>query len=96
MESKIIDDRAAGYFNAFEQIRKRVVDDKLATILLQEIAKDMRMDRMEKNGNGNGKDKPASDKQINYLKRLGVKVDKPLTRRGASLLIDEQNGVKPE
>ncbi len=89
-----IDERANKYLQAFEQIRKRVADDKLATVLLQEIAKDMRMDRMEKNGNG--KDKPATEKQIAYLKSLGVEAKPGLSKREASLLIDQHNGVRSE
>jgi hypothetical protein len=96
MEIKTIEERTSAYLNVFEAIHKRVGDERLAAMLLQEIAKDLRMDRMEKNGNGNGKDKPATEKQIAYLKSLGVEAKPGLTKREASLRIDQHNGVKSE
>ena len=40
------------------------------------------------NGNGNG-DEPATEKQIGFLKDLGVKVPAGVSKRRASELIDE-------
>jgi hypothetical protein len=92
MENKI-EERTAAYLSLFEQLRRKVSDERLAGILLQEIAKDLRMDRIEAK-NGNGSENPATEKQIAYLKSLGVQARLGLTKREASLLIDQHNGVK--
>jgi hypothetical protein len=79
-----------------------VADERLATILLQEIAKDLRMDRIDESRNGNAKgngqvnarEVPATEKQIAYLKSLGVKLRGGLSKKEASRLIDEHNGIR--
>ena len=96
METRTIEERATAYFKVFEQLRQRVADDRLAGVILQEIAKDLRMDRIEQGRNSNGKDAPATTKQIAYLKSLGVKAQAGISKREASQLIDQHNGIKSE
>ena len=78
------------YMEAFEQIREKVGDDHIAAVLLQEIAKDNRMEQMRTERNGQPTSNlPATDKQLAYLHRLGVEVPNQLTKQEASELIDQ-------
>ena len=95
MENRI-EERASAYLSLFEQLRHKVSDERLAGILLQEIAKDLRMDRIEQSRNGNGTEAPATAKQIAYLKSLGVQARPGLSKSEASQLIDHHNGIRNE
>ena len=75
------------YINLYEEIKSKVQDEQLAATILKEIAKDKRM--MEIAAKNNGNNNKATDKQIGYLKRLGVKIEPGLTKQRASELIDE-------
>jgi hypothetical protein len=89
MDNIQIQDKAGYYLNLFEQIRKRVMDVPLSMVILQEIGKDIRQERIgtREYSNGNG-DSPATDKQIGYMRKLGIPVPENLTKREASRLID--------
>jgi hypothetical protein len=102
MNDTQIQDKAAQYQGIFEQIRRKVSDLPLALVILQEIGKDIRQERIgareHANGNGNGGsngngDSPASEKQLAYLEKLGVPIPAKLTKREASKLIDEAVGT---
>ena len=96
------------YVIQFEAIKHRVDDDQVAAVILEQIAKDARTERIAatRNGNGanggrssgngadtngteNGNGAAATQKQRGYLKDLGVKVPKGLTKHEASKLIEE-------
>jgi hypothetical protein len=76
-----------GYMRLFDEIKTATGDDDTARVMLGEIAKDIRMAQRRQDGSPNGDD-PASERQIAYLKMLGVPVPEGLTRRQASGLID--------
>jgi hypothetical protein len=75
------------YLAILQEIRKKTGDDKLAQMILAEIAKDRRMEEMrEERELRNGE--PATSKQLEYLKKLGVQTTPGLTKKQASTLID--------
>jgi len=81
------------YVNEYEKIlkeldRRGMARMELAIVFLQEVAKDKRMEEMKKDRERND-DKPATKKQITYLKNLGVEVPEKLTKKEASRLIDD-------
>ena len=91
-----------GYIEQFDAIKGRVGDEQVAAVILEQIAKDRRTERIAETRNGNrpnGKtnshraesngSEPASQKQREYLKDLGVTVPKVLTKYEASKLIDK-------
>ena len=85
-----------GYIETFEAARKRVGDEHVASVIVQEIAKDARsmQIRAERQGNreiptSNGGGDQATVKQIALLKVLGVKLPDYLSKRQASAMIDE-------
>lgn len=88
------------YLNEYTAIRDAVGDDRVASVILQEIAKDRRTEtihaerqarrgRQGSNGaNGaNAGSEPASPKQVDFLTALGMAVPAGLTRQAASELI---------
>ena len=79
--------RVEKYLSLFEEIRRRVSDDRIAQAILSEVAKDRRMEEMrEERELRNGE--PATTRQLQYLKNLGVEVTPGLTKKQASILID--------
>ena len=77
--------------NLYKQIRAATESEQAAIAVLQELGKMQRALLYQQAGrpisrNGN---EPASDSQLSYLKRLGVKVEGALDRRTASRMIDE-------
>ena len=86
---------ANGYVELFEEVKARVGSDEVALAIVEQVGKDNRVERMQsgngsRNANGvrNG-DQSAPEKQIGYLKKLGVEVSAGLTKKQASELIDE-------
>ncbi len=83
------------YVNLYGEIRKRVQDSAVCAAIIQQVGKDARMEQMhmwrlngKTNGVNNG-DEPATEKQIAFLKRMGITPPHGLTKQAASLLIDE-------
>ena len=81
------------YLGLLKEIKGQVSDEQTAVRILGEVAKDERMQqiRHERESANAG---PATQKQIDYLKSLGVKVKSGLTKSDASAMIDEalENG----
>ena len=77
-----------GYLQTLENIRRRVGDDHLAIAVLQEVAKDSRMEQIRAERAGNNSE-PATEGQIQFLKKLGVSIPGHLSKQEASALIDE-------
>ncbi|MCL4216535.1 MAG: DUF3072 domain-containing protein [Candidatus Hydrogenedentes bacterium] len=98
METKTLHERVKEYLELFQAIRQRTGDDRAAVAILQEVNKDIRMEQIrEERANGfdvghgwNGGDEPATDRQLSYLKNLGVQVNGNLTKKKASAMIDEE------
>ena len=79
------------YLEIFEQMRNKVGDDQIAVALVEQVGKDCRVEKMHGPGQStqvNG-DQAATAKQIAFLRRLQVEVPSELTKRQASVLIDE-------
>lgn len=76
------------YMRLYEDIKRRVSGSEVAaTVLLQELAKDRRMSRI-RSEKQHGDDESATEKQMAYLRRLGVAVPESLSKRKASEMID--------
>jgi len=75
------------YLELLNALKEKVSDEGNAVRILAEISKDQRMDQMrEERESMNGE--PATTKQLQYLKTLGVQVAPGLTKKQASRLID--------
>ena len=79
----------------FKAIEQKVERPEVAVALVQELGKNYRTELMQM-GRGSvvakssAGDQPASTKQINYLKFLGVEIPSDLNRKDASQLIDDK------
>jgi hypothetical protein len=82
---------ANDYLRLFKGIYEKIDDtfdkERLAIAIMQEITKDSRMALIEKERK-EGKQEPATVKQIGYLKILGVSVNKKITKKKAGRLIE--------
>ena len=63
------------YLALYKEIKSKTGDDRIAETILTEVAKDTRMDimkeeREQRNGNG----QPATEKQLAYLRNLGITI----------------------
>jgi len=88
MEKEEIQKRLNLYLEALEEARKRVGDEQVAIAIIHEVAKDVRMERMRMEREAsNGQ--PATPKQLEYLKSLGVSAPEGVTKKEASRMIDE-------
>ena len=85
------------YLELFEKARAKVSDDNIAMGLVEQVGKDLRVEQMrgystvERDSN---ESQPATEKQIGFLKKLGVSVNMSdkLTKSQASKMIDEAQG----
>lgn len=70
-----------------------LVEDAYGVAILQEIGKDSRcgllIDSRTAEKNVNNDNQPATQKQIDYLKTLGVKTTQDMSKKKASEMIDE-------
>ena len=83
--------KAEKYLNLYQELRKKTGDDRAAQSILAEVAKDLRMDEMREERQLRNAE-PATAKQLQYLKKLGIEVKPGLTKKEASGLIDEATG----
>ena len=78
------------YADAFEKANAKLGNAELASLIVQQIGKDLRTAQIQgtsgNSGNGNGTQ--ATPKQLAYLERLGVDVPAGVTKKQASELID--------
>ena len=82
------------YLELFEKARVKVSDDSTAMSLVEQVGKTLRTQQMRGESAEeqiSGDTQLATDKQIGFLKRLGVSVNSSdrLTKIQASKLIDE-------
>jgi hypothetical protein len=80
--------RMEDYLALFAAISEKIDNDPVAIAIMQEVSKDRRSqlmqgERTEKEG------RPATAKQKDYLRKLGIKFPENLTKAEASALIDE-------
>jgi hypothetical protein len=88
------------YMRLLEQIKQKTTDERTAVALLQEVSKDrrsaeIREERETKNGNEKNS-QPATEKQKQFMKKLGIKFPATVTKQEASMLIDEERGRNSE
>ena len=81
------------YLELFAGVKQKVVNDTAAAAIFQEIARDRRMQQIKPEQGADG-DAPATDKQIGYLKRLGVQIPPELTKQRASEILDQVEAAK--
>lgn len=76
------------YCERLKDLQSRTGDLNSAIVIMREVSKDLRMDRMdaEKTAKGN---LPASEKQRLFMEKLGVEFDDKISRKEASVIIDE-------
>jgi hypothetical protein len=79
-EKKSIDQ----YVELYDAIQEKTPSDEVAIAILQEIGKDKRS-KISAEVRGDG---PATEKQKNYLKDLGVEFDDSITKKDASDMIE--------
>jgi hypothetical protein len=87
------------YLKLLEQIKQKTTDERTAVSLLQEVSKDRRSaeirEERETKNNGASDNEPATEKQKQFMKKLGIKFPATVTKQEASTRIDEkreQNG----
>jgi carbamoylphosphate synthase large subunit len=73
----------------FDVIKQKVSDEHTASILLQEICKDKRSAEMRQERESKD-DNAVTDRQKEFMKKLGIKFPKNITKQEASALIDEE------
>jgi hypothetical protein len=91
MESKLEE-----YLQLLEQIKQKTTDERTAVSLLQEVSKDrrsaeIREERETKNSDTNNS-QPATEKQKQFMKKLGIKFPATVTKQEASMLIYQERG----
>ena len=95
MESKLEE-----YLQLLEQIKQKTTDERTAVSLLQEVSKDRRSaeirEERETKNNDTKDSQPATEKQKQFMKKLGIKFPATVTKQGASMLIDEERGKNGE
>lgn len=88
--------RVEHYVQLLDEITERVGDSAVAARVMQEVAKDRRMalireERGHENRSAsrNNVDEPATEKQFEYLRDLGMNPPEGLSKDSASKLIDD-------
>ncbi|MFC1783454.1 hypothetical protein ACFL02_07695 [Planctomycetota bacterium] len=83
--------KSENYLELFEEMKKKTGDERIAMSLLQEVSKDRRMEEIrEEREMKNGE--PATTRQLQFMKKLGIEVPPGATKKQASMLIDEELG----
>ena len=83
------------YMKLLGQIRQKTENESTAVSLLQEISKDRRAAEIHEE-RGVEQSQPATEKQKNFMKKLGIKFPDTVTKQEASTLIDEELGKNGE
>ncbi len=91
-----INGRVAEYVDLFQQIKEQVGDDQVAMGLVTEVSKDRRVQQLREERRGDkpmavlySEEQPATPKQLEFLKDLGLRVPRNVTKRRASEMLDE-------
>ncbi len=82
-------DIVENYTELFDQIRERTESDEVAIAILQEIGKDHRSSQVREEKSQKVSE-PATEKQKRFMKRLGIEFPKLITKKEASVLLDEE------
>ena len=92
-----IQQKIDGYLEVCERVKPVVKDVEIVAAVIEQVGKDRRCEMMmngRSNGNGSGHsngngEESATEKQIGFMKKLGVDVPADCSKREASRLIDE-------
>ena len=88
--------KLSNYLELLDEISEKTSDERTAMSLLQEISKDRRMEQIREERQANNND-VVTFKQKRFMKKLGIDFPKEITRKEASVLINEEleklNGV---
>ena len=88
------------YLRLLEQIKQKTTDERTAVALLQEVSKDRRSaeirEERETKDSHTVDSQPATEKQKQFMKKLGIKFPATVTKQEASLMIDEERGRNGE
>ena len=88
--------KLSNYLELLDEISEKTSDERTAMSLLQEISKDRRMEQIREERQANNND-AVTFKQKRFMKKLGIDCPKEITRKEASVLINEEleklNGV---
>ena len=87
--------RLDGYLSLFNTISEKTDSDAVAIAVLQEMSKDRRSTEIQEEREAKN-NKPATEKQKQFMKKLNIPVPANLTKREASMLIDEELGKNGE
>ena len=82
------------YLGLLNEIKGKVGDELFALRILGEIAKDERMEQIREERNN--KAEPATTRQLQFMRKLGVEIEPGVTKTEASRLIDEELGNSGE
>lgn len=82
------------YLRLLEQIKEKTTDERTAVALLQEVSKDRRSAEIREERETKGGDAqevvPATEKQKQFMKKLGIRFPATVTKQEASMLLDEE------
>ena len=84
--------RMTEYVDLFKEARNKVGDDQIALAVLEQVGKDCRVERMNspaRSKASSGGSSQATEKQVAFLKQLGVEAPAGVSKQGASELIDQ-------
>ena len=84
-------EKVADYLEVFNEIKEKTDDSTVAIALLSEICKDRRMQEIKKQKEANNNES-ATERQKRFMKNLGIKIPQGVTKKEASMLIDEELG----
>lgn len=88
MESKEMD-RLESYIELYDEIREKSESDSAAVAILQEIGKDRRSNQIREE-KASVNHELATEKQKRFMKRLGIRFPAGVTKKEASVLLDEE------
>ena len=88
-------EKVADYLEVFNEIKKKTDDSTVAIALLSEICKDRRMQEIKEQKEANNNE-PATSKQKRFMDDLGIKYPKTVSKKEASMLIEEEIGKNGE
>ncbi len=94
MEQEEVQTKIDFYADAFEKANAKLGNAELASLIVQQIGKDLRTAQIQGTGgnSGNSNGTQATPKQLAYLRRLGVPFEEGITKQRASEMIDEAVG----
>jgi hypothetical protein len=91
-----IRNKVKNYIELIETIKEQTGDDAVALAIFHEVMNDSRSEYSSPKKKVYNSDSPATDKQIEYLKKLGAHIPEQVTRQQASDLIDQAQQWKSD